>query len=110
MWGNEYVSTMQLKEMRMKEIYIKLKSSKSIKSKLELLRECKETLIANLCNEKMTVIGLEEEMYKKLKETLRTERNLIRVQIERNPEENLLVDVDMLDKKMTVAVQLTTEI
>ena len=91
-WENEYVSTMKLKEMRMKEIYNKLKISKSIKSKLELLKECKETLIANLDNEKMTVTGLEEEMYKKLKETLRTERNLLRVQIERNPEENLLVE------------------
>ena len=50
--------------MRMKKNYIKLKSSKSIKSKLELLRECKETLIANLGNEKMTVTSLEEEMYR----------------------------------------------
>ena len=75
---------MELKEMRMKKNYIKLKSSKSIKSKLELLKECKETLIANLGNEKRTVTGMEEERYKKLKETVKTERNLRRVQIEDN--------------------------
>ena len=44
----------------------------------------------------------------KLKEIVRTERNLGRVQVERNPEENLLVDVDMLDKKMTVEDDLST--
>jgi hypothetical protein len=61
-WENEYKSTMKLKDMKMKEIYNKQKISKSMKSKIELLKECKETLMANLGNEKMTMTGLEEEM------------------------------------------------
>ena len=64
--------------------------------------------MANLGNEKMTVTGLEEEMYMKLKEIVRTERNIGRVQVKRNPDENLLVDVDMLNKEMTVEDDLST--
>ena len=44
-----------------------------------------------------------------MKETVRTEKNLRRVHIERNPEENLLVDVDMLDKKMTAEDDQSTK-
>ena len=50
----------------------------------------------------------------KLKEIVRTESNLGRVQVERNPgpqqqdEENLVVYVNMLDKEMTVEDDLST--
>jgi hypothetical protein len=50
----------------------------------------------------------------KLKEIVRTESNLGRVQVERNPgpqqrdKENLLVNLNMLDKKMTVEDDLST--
>ena len=50
---------MHIMKKRVKELYEKLKLFKSTKNKLELLQECKETLMMTISNPMMTVKDLE---------------------------------------------------
>ena len=55
----------------------KLKLYKTKKKKLELLKECKETMILTITNPMMTLENLESEVYANLKEEkVRAEINL----------------------------------
>ena len=65
-----------MKEKKVKEIYEKLKSSKSKKRKLDLIRECKNTLNETIENGKMTVLDAEDAQYKTLKDKVKLERKL----------------------------------
>ena len=55
------------KERRVKETFEKLKLYKTKKKKLELLEECKETLILTISNPTMTLENQESEVYANLK-------------------------------------------
>ena len=51
----------------MKDIYERMKTARSKKKKIELLTECKETLLKNIENPKLTLETQEQENYAKIK-------------------------------------------
>ena len=53
-----------------KEIYDRLKTSKSKKKKIELLRHCQETLVEGITNPKITQEMLEQEKFKRIRSRL----------------------------------------
>ena len=73
-WERGTEAATEVKEMKVKEIYEKQKSSKSKKRKLDLIRECKTTLTETIVNLRMTVLDAEDAHYKNLKEKLKLER------------------------------------
>ena len=66
-WKTSLETILIIKERRVKEIYEKLKLYKTKKNKLELLEECKETLILTIQNPTMTLENQENEIYANLK-------------------------------------------
>ena len=56
-----------MKEMETMEIYERLKTAKSKKKKLDLLRECKETLDTEIINPKLSTKTMELEAFAKIK-------------------------------------------
>ena len=73
-WEASFESDMKLEEVKLKEIYSKLKGYKSRKKRFELLKDCRETLMENIGEEKMTLADMENETLKELKETVVPER------------------------------------
>ena len=67
-WEISLESHLEKKDDRVKEIYKKLKLYKTKKKKLELLKECKETLFLTIKNPTMTIENLESEAYANLTE------------------------------------------
>ena len=75
-WESEVKDNIDLKENKIKEIYERQKSSKTKKKKLELLRECKNTLTEMITDWRMTLVDAEEKNYKTLKEKIVLGRRL----------------------------------
>ena len=68
----------EMKESKVKDIYERLKTSRTKKKKLELLEDCKETLILEIKNPKQTLENLEKENYAKLKAKIVNPKNSVR--------------------------------
>ena len=66
-WEEELERIIKVKEMKTKEIYERMKAAKSKKKKIELLKECKETLDTGIRNPKLSIENLELQAYAKIK-------------------------------------------
>ena len=63
--GREVEDTIDLKEKKIKDIYERQKSSKTKKSKLEVVRGCKTTITEKISDWRMTLVDAEEKNYKR---------------------------------------------
>ena len=105
-WEISLESHLEKKDDRVKEIYKKLKLYKTKKKKLELLKECKETLFLTIKNPTMTIENLESEAYVNLKEEKeRLEMNLTVNIVEKMTPNN--IEDDLGSKPMNIDVTVT---
>jgi hypothetical protein len=105
-WETSLETILEKKENRVKEIYRKLKLYKTKKKKLELLKECKETLILTIKNPTMTLENLESEVYANLKEEkAKAERNLAATVVEKMTPR--VSEDDLGAKPMNIDVNVT---
>ena len=66
-WEIGLENMLKMKENKVKEIYERLKGSRTKKKKIELLEDCKETLTLEIRNPKLTLENREQEIYANLK-------------------------------------------
>ena len=81
-----------MKESKVKEIYGRLKTSKSRKKRMELMKLCKETLVEGIANPKASKETLEKEVYAKIMNNLK-----------RMSEDGRLPNLKTTPRKMTMA-------
>ena len=66
-WELGLEEILEEKDKKVKDIYERMKTARSKKKKIELLTECKETLLKNIENPKLTLENQEQENYAKIK-------------------------------------------
>ena len=69
-WEGGLQESLESKESKVKDIYDRLKTSKSKKKKLELLRMCQETLVEGIAKPKTSQEMLEQELFERLRSSL----------------------------------------
>ena len=69
-WEGGLKESLELKESKVKEIFDRLKTSKSKKKRLELLKMCQETLVEGIANPKASQESLEQHIFARLRSSL----------------------------------------
>jgi hypothetical protein len=70
-WEEGLKESLELKENKVKEIYDRLKTSKSKKKRMELMKLCQETLVEGIANPKASQESLEQEIFEEIRSSLR---------------------------------------